>query len=584
MSDGKTISATRAGDENEAPSVVVLRERSIRWRLLVIGVSALAVAAGFAAYLRLSWILPANSDGASNALQAWQMLHGNWLLTGWTLSDVSFWTTELPQYILVELAHGLNAGAIHIAAAMTYTLAIVLAALLATGRAERHATGRAARWTALLGAAIAVGIMLAPQLGDGLNILLSSPDHIGTSVPVMLAWLVLDRARPRWAVTAGVVALLGWAAVGDPLVDYVAIAPLVLVCAFRVIQALARRPATTTLRAAAAGQRREIALAAGAILAVGAAHGVLRLVPALGGFVSPAPATQLTTVSQLWHHNLPVVGRGLLLLFGADFVDYPASLFTILHLVGVTLVAVGALWAAWRFRRDRDMVSQLLLTGIVINLAIFLASTKVAWLPTMREVDVVLPFGAALAGRQLAPRITALPRLAAAGLVTVLGLAGIGYAASLAHETTTPTPPTREQHLVSWLEAHGLTDGLSGYWESNVATLTSGNRVRIRLVRVTGSHPAATAHDGRAGRGTGTRDTPAPARLAAGVREDDAAWYTPARDTADFVVLAPTLDTLPGFTDRAAVVATFGEPGRSYHVGPYTVLVWPHANLLAELP
>lgn len=529
-------------------------------------------------YARLAATFPVGSDGASNALEAWDLLHGNWLLRGWTLSDVSFWTTELPQYMLVELAHGLNAGDIHIAAAMTYTLAIALAALLATGRAQRDATGRAAGWTALLGAAIAAGIMLAPQLGDGLAILLSSPDHIGTAVPVMLAWLVLDRARPHWSVTAGVVALLGWASVGDPLVDYVAIAPLVLVCAFRVIQALARRPATTTRRAAATGQRREIALAAGAILAAGAAHGVLRLVPALGGFVSPAPTTQVTTLSQLWHHNLPVVGHGLLLLFGADFLDYPASPFTILHLVGVALAAAGALWAAWRFQRDRDMVSQLLLTGIVINLVIFLASTKVSWLPTMREADVVLPFGAALAGRQLAPRITAMPQVAATGLITVLGLAGIGYAAGLAHEITPAAPTTSEQRLATWLEAHGLTNGLSGYWESNVVTLISGNRVGIRLVQVVGGRPAAAAHTGH-----GPGDTAHPARIAAGVREDDSAWYNPAQSTADFVVLAPTLHTLPGFTDRAAVVSMFGEPGRSYRVGPYTILVWPHANLLTEL-
>ena len=44
--------------------------------------------------------MPVNADGASNALQAWDMLHGNLLLHGWWLSDVSFYTTELPQYTL----------------------------------------------------------------------------------------------------------------------------------------------------------------------------------------------------------------------------------------------------------------------------------------------------------------------------------------------------------------------------------------------------------------------------------------------------------------------------------------------------
>jgi len=52
--------------------------------------------------------VPVNSDGASNALQAWAMLHGNPLLRGWQLSDVSFYTTELPQYAALEAIRGLG--------------------------------------------------------------------------------------------------------------------------------------------------------------------------------------------------------------------------------------------------------------------------------------------------------------------------------------------------------------------------------------------------------------------------------------------------------------------------------------------
>jgi len=69
------------------------------WRAC--GLAALAL---WAAYARLSQTYPTNSDGAGNALQAWQMLPGNPLLRGWVLSDVSFSTTELPQYMAVALA------------------------------------------------------------------------------------------------------------------------------------------------------------------------------------------------------------------------------------------------------------------------------------------------------------------------------------------------------------------------------------------------------------------------------------------------------------------------------------------------
>ena len=82
------------------------------------------------------------------------MLHGNLLLRGWWLSDVSFYTTELPEYMLVELARGLNPRVINAAGAATYTLLLALAAWLAKGRA----TGTAG----LLRVLIAGGIMLAP--------------------------------------------------------------------------------------------------------------------------------------------------------------------------------------------------------------------------------------------------------------------------------------------------------------------------------------------------------------------------------------------------------------------------------------
>ena len=59
------------------------RSRLARW----LWPAALAVAAVvlFLCYLRLSGTTPDNSDGADQALQAWDMLHGNWLLHGWTV-------------------------------------------------------------------------------------------------------------------------------------------------------------------------------------------------------------------------------------------------------------------------------------------------------------------------------------------------------------------------------------------------------------------------------------------------------------------------------------------------------------------
>lgn len=510
----------------------------------------LGAVAGFCVYLRLARTLPTNSDGASQALQAWDMLHGNVLLRGWTLGDVTFYTTELPEYMLVELVRGLNQDVVHVAAAVTYTLAVLLAALLAKGAS----TGREAVVRTLL----AVGIMLAPQLAAGTLTLLSSPDHLGTSVPVMLAWVVLDRARPRWYVPVVTSLLLGWAQVADPTVFYIGVLPLVIVCAVRVGRALAARERL-------AAHWHDIALGAGALAGAAAAVFALRLLEAHGFHAFPA-STSLSPLGAIVRHNLGMTGDGLLLLAGADFLVWPlgvTALFIMVHLVGLLLGACGIALAAWRFPRERDLVAQVLLVGIVINLASYLAGMHAASLANTREIAGVLPLGAAVTGRLLGPRLAGTGR--ARRITAALVVAGLAYAAGLGFELSKPAVPIEAQPLASWLAAHQLSTGLSGFWASNAVTLATGERVSVRPVQVAGG-----------------RVRPYPA-----LRK--AQWYDPADATADFVVLYPGVAGYPGglpgdasFANRQAVIATFGDPAATYRVGSSTVLVW-HKNILADL-
>ena len=505
----------------------------------------LGAIAAFACYLRLSRTRAVNSDGASQALQAWDMLHGNLLLHDWSLGDVSYYTTEVPQYMLVEFLRGLNQDVVHVAAAMTYTLAVLLAALLAKGTS----TGR----QAVVRVLIAVGIMLAPQLSSGVNILLSSPDHIGTSVPVMAVWLLLDRARPRWYVPVIAGAILGWAMVADTLVLLIGVLPLAGVCAIRVFQAAAigRKPL--------AAQWYDIALGAAALLAAAAAVLALHVIHASGGFYMPAPTTQLAHGKTLVH-NLGIAAQGLLLLGGADFLGLrltASTVFTMLHVAGVVLAAWGTCLAAWRFPRDRDRIAQLLVAGVAINLAAYLLTTRAGVVTQTREIAPVLPFSAALAGRLLGGQVLA-GRLRSALLVPLLLVAMLGYLLGLAGEISHPPVAAQNQQLTSWLAARHLHTGLSGYWEANVVTLTSGDQVQIRLVNGSRGRLVPSSFEGKAG------------------------WYDSQRNTASFVVLFPGQAEYPGFTQEKAVLATFGKPARTYHVGSYTILVWDK-NLLRVL-
>src|SRR5947207_6855556 len=211
----------RAAGLTEAPALIPRAARTPAAVLAVrAGLVALAAAVLFFCYWRQSQAVPLSSDGSSNVLQTWAMLHGNLLLHNWRVSDVSFYTTELPQYMLIEALAGLGPWVVHAAAAMTYTLLVLLAAFLAKG----HSRG-AAGWARAL---LAAGLMLSPQLG-ATSILLLSPDHTGTAVPLLVTWLLIDRCRPRWYVPVLVFVAFTLTMVGDSIVLLTGIAPLILV-------------------------------------------------------------------------------------------------------------------------------------------------------------------------------------------------------------------------------------------------------------------------------------------------------------------------------------------------------------------
>jgi hypothetical protein len=514
-------------------------DASARAQATARGAWVLAAVAAFAVYLRLARSRAVNSDGSAQALQAWEMLHGNLLLRGWRTTDVSFYATELPEYMLVEVVRGLGQDVVHVAAAITYTLVVLLAALVAKGTA----TGR----PAAARVALAAGIMLAPQLDSGTNVLLSSPDHIGTSVPILAAWLVIDRARPRWYVPVIVSLLLAWATVADSVVLVAGILPLACVCAFRV---------------ARGAKWFEIALGGGAIIAAGVAQAVVDLIHALGGYTARPLGPQFASLGEIFWHNLPIAGQCLLLLPGADFLGLPAgpaTFFVVLHLAGVALAAAGIALAALRFLRFRlDLVGQVLLAGIVINLLAFVVTTRVYAASSAREIAPVLPFAAALAGRQLARHAWPRGTFAGRAALPVLGVVLAGYVAGLGLELTTPAAPPLAAQLTTWLEKQRLGTGLSGPWEATVVALTSANRVAV--------HPVAVIGDRVIGAPWGVKP----------------AWYDPGRSAANFVVLFPGIPGYPGFTARQAVLATFGAPARTYHVGQYAILYWP-TNLLTKL-
>ena len=552
------------------------RRRRARW-LWVAGSAGVAVVL-FVAYLRLSRTYAATSDGADQALQGWDMLHGNWLLRGWTMGDVTYYTTEIPEYALVELFRGLRGDVVHIAGAATYTLLVLAAGLLARGRAR----GR----EGLVRLAVASGIMLAPQFGNATHLLLSQPDHLGTQLPLLLVFLMLDRAPRRWYVPVAAGVALAWVVIADRVAVLDAVIPLAVVCAARVLMAVFPRPARPGLpqRKSLASQWFELSLVAASVLSFVAATLAVRLIGDLHGYqVTPVESLKLADTHNLGRHVV-VTLEGILNIYGADFFHLSQNApfgpdlgglpmaagvaLAAVHLVGLAL-AVWGLFRAFRYFFDPgDLVSPVLATAIVVNVAAYSVSVVSGGLFDAREILAVLPFGAVLAGRMVPGTLARLPRrlkpalaCASAGVLACY-LAGLGYGAA-----QSPVADN-EQAVIPWLEAHHLTSGIGTYVEANLITMDSGDRVAVREVVWWSSGDAPRSF------------------------ESKASWYDPGQSYANFILTnsaeqygmnggGPGIQI--GLISASAIAALHaGPPAHVYHYKTFTIMVWNH-NLLDNL-
>ncbi|MFB9448438.1 hypothetical protein Dvina_04420 [Dactylosporangium vinaceum] len=508
----------------------------MRQRVLI-GVGSVVVAVGlFLAYLRMARAFPINGDGASNALQAWDMFHGNPLLKGWALSDVSFYPTELVQYGIVQWFTGVTADQIHVTAAITYTIIVFLAAALAKGKS--------AGLEAWLRIGVAVAILLLPVPGTGYQTLLSSPNHTGSAVPLLLAWLVLDRLRHRVWTPVLIAVLLGWGAMGDPLITFVAAVPLAVVCLYRALR----------------GDRVfELSLAGAAVVSVVISRGFRHVLDALGAFESPHPPIELAPVAD-WPHRAWMTARMVGVIFGTHrpgWHPFALELFlSALHFIGFA-VALAAFFVCLvrAVRGTADRTDSVIIAAITCNLGAEIVSTISVDLMAAREIAPVLPMAAALAARFAGPWLASSMRGVRVGRGVLIGVLAV-FALTVVVYSPPRAEPSEAQEAADYLRQRGLSYGLGAYWASNNITVTTENRVVVAPV-------------------TGGGDGLVPFCWQSKTEQYDAAAHD-----ARFVVFEKDRPFY-GTPEQAAHM--WGAPVERHDVGKYAILLYD-INLLQGFP
>jgi len=499
-------------------------------RLLTVAAWIVGFLALFALYLRISFSVGApDSDGANNALQAWDMLHGHVLLHGWIIGDATYYTFDLPVLAVVEIFSGLSDLTSHVAAALIYLIVTFGAVLLAI--TDSRGLARVAR------CGVVVAVLTAMFYGSSAPYVLGVPDHTGTSAFLLVSFLLIDRVPARRYTSFLLLAILCAGQIGDATVLYVAVPAVVAVCGYR---AVATRKARTS----------DAANALAAVVSVPLAAAVRAVMLHFGGYQMVAPKIAIAAPWR-WPHNADLAWHALCLLFGVLAAGSSSSLTRVAgYILGLAcLLAAGAGVArvAWTWR-TASRAEQLLCVAIVIDLSAYVVST----MPVRSnpyEVVAVLPCGAVLAARACVPGQMASPLRA--GLAT--GLAAMAALLTLTTAAARPAVAEPTVPLSAWLEAHGLTYGLADYWNSSIVTLQSGNRVQVRAVVVQGRQ--VVPYDW----------------------ETSTLWFDASRHDATFVIV-----DLTGSVRSPSAEQFFGKPDKIGHVAHWAILIY-QKNLLEQV-
>lgn len=530
---------TRAGADEPERSPRSSRRRTAAWSAM-----ALVAAAFFALCLAQAIVGPWDADTAAVSLQGWDLVHGHVLLHGWWSSDVNFYTFDAPLYGLCAAVLGLSNLSLHVAGALIYTLVFLALCWLARGRA----TG-SRYWLRVALVAFFVSAILFCGALRGTVLLV--PDHLGTMVFLLIPFVLYDRyAERRWTAWA-VFAVLTIGTLGDVTVRYVAVPALLVVWVAESWRAHDWRTPTRRLAWAAAAS-------------VPVAFAIRLAEKALGAYyLTPAKASIAAPTDWGWH--ITSTFQSLLSIYAVPVSGFPGHGAQRIGMTLFGLLALGCgllsmLRVALRWNRV-ESADRLLVAGIAVYLTIycfsgvtirgagggyeFIGVTSMMACLSARTLSTLRPTRLSLGERGRARMVVA--------ATTAAALAATGLLLSGTELTQTRQADPAET-IALWLEDHGYTYGLSGYWDAAPMTVYSHGHVDVRAI------------------------TPVPNGFVPYTWGAKRQWYESQNGYANFVVAGGSRNLL---TTSAAEQA-FGTPTQVIQLpGKYTVLVYSY-NLLTK--
>ncbi|MEF3306683.1 hypothetical protein [Paenibacillus sp. GYB003] len=468
-------------------------------------------------YLSQAIHTPANSDYAAIILEAKSILEGNIFLSGWHLSTVSYYTTEIPIYVIGIILFGFNHNLLYIVPCCIYTLTVAAALWVVYNKEQSKGTFAA---FCLLG--IPVGLFC---------LVLTGPIHIVAICFSIVCIKLLQYAQQNKVFYLYFGLLFCWTLIGDTIALWVIGIPVVLAGIYRIY--LNPRQ-----------WKGEIIPPLIIVASVVVSKVTLKLISTLGGFSVPGTGDAMFAELAVMGRNIYSTTYGLLEMFNANFFGKPiGSLQTmklLLHFGGMLLVLyiVGIFVYQMFKKKEIDYINQILSISVFITISSYLISNMNLGTDTSRYLIPVVIFGGILVGRHFNSFTWTLQkqRLYIAGIIL--------YAVSMLSPISFQRAPNQFDRVIPLLQSHGLKYGYASYWLASPITLFSNGDIQVRQV-------------------IAPSETMQPYEFLS-----DKEWYDA---PANFVIFDKSGW---GSVHRNSAVKAFGEPFKELTFEDMTILVW----------
>jgi len=485
----------------------------------------------FFSYRKLISAIPYREDTASPVLQAQDMLQGNLLLHDWALPPDTFWTSNIPFYLIGIVIKGSTPSLMINMPALFYSLVIIASLLMVY--IEKNKSSRSSLFYSLF---IAFAILSTPSIL--LLKIISPAAHLLTILYVLISLFALKyiTLEKRGILPAFIFFLfLALSAIGDPFALYVLIPPIILVFLYRLIAVTKKKFSLFVIILS--------------LVALLAAKATIFLVNHFNGFYFSSYPAKISFVSfNDFPKNISMGIQQLLSLFGGNFFGLPLmsldSLEAILHL-SILLFLLAVFFLSLKRWKDINLISQIAVLTIVIDfLAYFFSNQPYSDPLAARYFLPVLIYGGIITGINW--RIISQNKIIIRGIVIV----GIILLFMTLPKFYLPVfqPPTYslEQWLIRNHYRYGYSDWLGG---ATVITVDTLNQVKVRPI-------------------IGLYDKLIPFEWLS-----SKAWYRDEGEAreANFIIFNNKKESS---ITQNIVVNTIGLPDKTNVIDDYTVLTW----------